>query len=109
VATEADWGTLITFLGGELAAGGKLKETGITHWLSPNTGATNETSFTGLPGGYCYYNGTFFGIRCGGFWWSATEIDANEAWYYYTYYLSSSIQKKNNFKRSGLTVRCVKD
>ena len=43
VPTDAEWTTLTTYLGGESIAGGKLKETGTSHWLSPNTVATNET------------------------------------------------------------------
>ena len=30
---------------------GELKETGNIHWSIPNTGATNESVFTALPGG----------------------------------------------------------
>ncbi len=109
VPTDSDWETLISFLGGENVAGGKLKETGFTHWLNPNKGATNETVFTALPGGYRYYNGTFFGEKCGGFWWSASEINEYQGSYWYMFYLDSSIRILNNYKRSGLSVRCVKD
>ena len=52
VPSYTEWTTLITYLGGSSVAGGKLKETGTVHWASPNTGATNESGFTGLPGGY---------------------------------------------------------
>jgi uncharacterized protein (TIGR02145 family) len=51
IPTDAEWTTLTTFLGGESVAGGKMKEAGFAHWYSPNTGATNESGFTGLPGG----------------------------------------------------------
>ncbi len=51
VPTEAEWQTLSDFLGGQYVAGGKIKEVDTTHWKSPNTGATNESGFTGLPGG----------------------------------------------------------
>ena len=73
VPTDAEWTTLTTFLGGENVAGGKLKETGTTHWTTPNTGATNETGFTALPSGYRYIDGTFLTIFSMGIWWSSTE------------------------------------
>ena len=52
VPTDAEWVALITYLEGFTVAGGKMKEKGIEHWKSPNEGATNETGFTALPGGY---------------------------------------------------------
>ena len=55
VPTDDEWTILTDYLGGKSVAGGKLKETGTSHWLSPNTGATNETGFTGLPTGYRNY------------------------------------------------------
>jgi len=67
VPTDEEWKTLITYLGDE--AGGKLKETGTTHWNSPNTGATNETGFTALPGGSIGYDAEFGHLGESGCWW----------------------------------------
>jgi len=79
--SDAEWTELTDYLGGESVAGGKLKETGTTHWASPNTDATNETGFTALPGGYRGSNGTFNYIGYFGYWWSASESNTNYAWY----------------------------
>src|SRR5690554_3367234 len=59
--SDAEWTELTNYLG-ETVAGGKLKETGTTHWASPNTGATNETGFTALPGGYRGTDGAFYNV-----------------------------------------------
>jgi uncharacterized protein (TIGR02145 family) len=56
----AEWDILINYLGGTAVAGGKMKEIGTTHWVSPNTGATNESSFTALPSGQRYGSGSSF-------------------------------------------------
>src|SRR5574344_137160 len=78
--SDAEWTELTDYLGGASVAGGKLKETGTTHWDSPNTGATNETGFTALPGGYRTNLGFFNNIGYHGNWWSATESGATNAW-----------------------------
>ena len=69
-ATPLDWGALLEFAGWDSNTGGKLKETGTSHWNSPNTGATNEYGFTALPGGYRYPQG-FMNINLTGAWWCA--------------------------------------
>jgi uncharacterized protein (TIGR02145 family) len=72
--TDNEWTTLTDFLGGDDVAGGKMKEAGTVHWSSPNTGATNSSGFTGLPGGCRYYsNGSFEALGLGGYWWSSSE------------------------------------
>ena len=107
--SDAEWTQLTDYLGGESVAGGKLKEAGTAHWQSPNTGATNETGFTALPGGYRYDDGSFDGIGDGGFWWSATEHNTNLAWYRDMYYLYSSVSRYSDNKELGFSVRCVRD
>jgi uncharacterized protein (TIGR02145 family) len=109
VSTDVEWTTLITYLGGELVAGGKLKENCATNWQSPNTGATNATGFTALPGGYRYDDGTFQSIGYSGFWWSSTAFDTS-AWYQYMYHNYTGVLKSYfNLKPSGFSVRCVMD
>jgi uncharacterized protein (TIGR02145 family) len=114
VPTYVEWKTLTTYLGGDSVSGGKLKETGTTHWISPNKSAINETGFTALPGGNRDYDGTFdyvrdYGVREYGFWWSATKWDASGAWNRSMSYGSSYVfiyAKKNE---AGYSVRCVRD
>ena len=79
--TDDEWTTLTDYLGGENVAGGKLKETGTTHWLSPNTGATNSSGFTALPAGFRYYVGVSFNrLGLSTYWWSATAYSSAYAW-----------------------------
>jgi uncharacterized protein (TIGR02145 family) len=109
VPTNDEWITLTTYIGGTSVAGGKLKEIGTTHWISPNTGATNETGFTALPGSYCYYNGTFGSFGDFGNWWSANEDNSQYAWGYYMDCNRCSIVSFNFNKEDGFSIRCVKD
>lgn len=110
VPTDAEWSTLTDYLGGTSVAGGKLRETGTTHWpRSNNTTATNETGFTALPGGGRYDFGRFLSFGIDGFWWSATENFAADAWYRHMSYKSSNIYSNWIYKHNGFSVRCVKD
>jgi uncharacterized protein (TIGR02145 family) len=105
---DTEWTTLTTFLGGEAMAGGKMKETGTAHWASPNTGATNESGFSALPGGYRYYSGNFSNVGITGGWWSS-EYSLGEAWYRGMFYNNASVSRLNHFKGYGFSVRCLRD
>src|SRR5690554_2911560 len=109
--SHAEWTELTDSLGGTSDAGGKLKETGTTHWNSPNTSATNETGFTALPGGYRYGYGTFDRVGYSGDWWSATEGSADHAWVRGMSYGSGAVYRGLNEggKELGLCVRCLRD
>ena len=109
IPTDAEWTTLKTALGGEQVAGGKMKTTGTTRWNTPNTGATNESGFAGLPGGNRYYNGTFIGIGIQGLWWSSAEYSSSLAWFCNLYYDLSVVLMVNDYKTSGISVRCLRD
>jgi uncharacterized protein (TIGR02145 family) len=109
VPTDAEWTVLTDYLDGLTVAGGKMKEVGTTSWDSPNTDATNTSSFTGLPGGHRYYDGSYGGIGYYGLWWSSTESATNGTW---TRSLSSkygNTYRGGSGKSYGASVRCLKD
>ena len=110
VPTDAEWTVLTDYLGGEGEAGGKMKSTGTQYWESPNTGATNESGFSGLPGGYrTNANGTFHLLGNDGSWWSASESGAENAWSRYLVNTNAGVTRFNSSKRGGFCLRCVRD
>lgn len=104
--SDAEWTQLITFLGGSDVAGGKLKAT--TLWNSPNIGATNESSFTSLPGGYRTIGATIF-LGQFAYWWSTTEYGDLDKWCFQMIYNNSYVYRIFRVKQQGLSVRCVKN
>jgi uncharacterized protein (TIGR02145 family) len=109
VPTHVEWQILETYLGGSSVAGSKLKESGITHWKSPNTGATNETGFTALPGGRRSREYGFDAIEDFGNWWSSSASSDVDAFARMMRYDNSSFPMWFSFKWNGLSVRCLKD
>jgi uncharacterized protein (TIGR02145 family) len=108
VPTDAEWSTLTTYLGGESIAGGKLKAT--TLWISPNTGATNSSGFSALPGGDIEsYDGAYYGIANYCYLWSSTESNTTEAWIRFMFYYGSNAMRIKNIKTNGYSVRCIKN
>jgi uncharacterized protein (TIGR02145 family) len=108
VPTATEWTTLSTYLGGDAIAGGKMKEAGLAHWYSPNTEATNETGFTGLPGG-ARLNGTFEDFGYDGYWWSSTEYSSTRANLRQLRSIDSGLLLDNLFKSDGLSIRLIQD
>ena len=109
VPSDAEWTILTNYLEGEAIAGGKLKETGLAHWNSPNTEASNSSGFTALPGGFRNFDGEFYNIGISGHWWSSTKINANSSMLRRLYYSDVKVFKGSYNKLSGLSVRCLKD
>jgi uncharacterized protein (TIGR02145 family) len=109
VPTDTEWTTLTTELGGESVAGGKMKSIGTAYWNSPNTGATNESGISGLPGGYRFYDGSFSNIKNVAFFWSATEGNLYNAWNRDLSYGSDDFAGSATPKSFGASVRCLKD
>jgi uncharacterized protein (TIGR02145 family) len=111
VPDEEEWSVLTEYLGGEWEAGGKLKEQGLVHWISPNTGALNIFGFTALPAGYRtgLSSGTFRAKGYIGWWWSSTEVDAIWARNRTLAYDAMEIARGQGLKKNGYSVRCLKD
>jgi uncharacterized protein (TIGR02145 family) len=117
VPTDVEWCTLATYLDNTVScsstswtgtdAGGKLKETGTSHWNSPNTGATNSSGFTALPGGT--YTGSSYNDRGDyGYFWTNTSSSGN----YYRWYMNNShadIRRGTLSTSNFLSVRCLKN
>ncbi len=113
IPTDGEWTTLTTCLGGESVGGGAMKESGTIHWVSPNTGATNSSGFSGLPGGSRGSDGTyptnFPTIGGHGNWWSSSQNSTSFAKSRGLNYNLGSTSNCNCSKNFGFSVRCIKD
>ncbi|MDD5508824.1 MAG: FISUMP domain-containing protein [Bacteroidales bacterium] len=91
-------------------AGGNLKESGTAYWNVPNTGATNSSGFSGLPGG-CRDSGwgDFDGLGDGGPFWTSSQFNADEAWRRGMSYYEDRVIRAHVVKGTGFAIRCMKD
>jgi uncharacterized protein (TIGR02145 family) len=107
VPSNEDMAILVEYLGGKDIAGGKLKETGITHWQTPNTGATNESGFSAVP---AFSNKVAFdndGTAVS--YWSVDYISGQGGRLWVLHYNSDQIiQTYNEYSSDAFTVRCIK-
>jgi uncharacterized protein (TIGR02145 family) len=119
VPTDAEWNTLVGYLdptyypnangSQSVTAGGKMKSTGMQYWIL-NEGATNESGFSGLPGGGRNLdNGNFYSLGSYGYWWSASESGAEFAWFRYLTNDDAVIGRGSIYDRYGFSVRCLRD
>lgn len=112
VASDNEWSILENYLGGKAVAGGKMKETGTTHWMSPNTGATNSSGFTALPGGEfdAYYNPNAYQfLKTGAIFWTSTSINSTMARERYLSHTSTESRTVDWQKVMKYSIRCIKD
>jgi len=114
VPSDAEWTTLENQLGGSSVAGGALKSTATQPtpggWTSPNTGATNSSGFTALPGGLRENNAFFYSMANFGYWWSSSVSSGSRAWNRNLNNNGSYIYRNSNdFRSMGFSVRCLKD
>lgn len=110
IPTDSEWISLTSCIGG-VGFGGKLKETGNAHWISPNTEATNSSGFTALPAGQrSFYDGTFSFLQSGTAWWSSTEAgNSSITWTRGLVNFWGTVSRNDMYKGFGISVRCVKN
>lgn len=110
IPSDEEWSRLTDFLGGESVAGKKMKS---TDFWADNDGesgnGTNESGFSGLPGGVRDVDGAFTSIGEFGYWWSSTEGSTVDAWYRYLSYNDGIVYRYDAYKNYGLSVRCLRD
>ena len=106
IPTDEEWTLLSTFLGGEDVAGKKMKST--SGWNDDGNG-TNSSGFSGLPGGYRFYDGDFSAVGLFGYWWGASEYDGSDAWSRELYDSYSGLGRSYDSQSYGFSVRCLRD
>ncbi len=111
---RSEWNTLVNYLGGPTVSGGAMKESTQSWWAAPNTGATNSSGFTGLPGGHRHSNGSFYNYNTDGYFWTISEGSilgdySTTADRLNLNYLSASTGFAQADKRNGYYVRCIKN
>ncbi len=116
VPTDSEWNALQSYLhpnsigNNNNIAGGKMKSTGTNYWQSPNTDATNESGFSGLPGGYRGDEGPYYSLGGIGFWWSSSEYSSYGAWSRRLVYNNGVLLSLSSMNlEDGLSVRCLRD
>ncbi|MFY7972718.1 MAG: protein kinase domain-containing protein [Flavobacteriales bacterium] len=105
IPSDTEWTNLINFLGAD-RAGEKLKST--SGWFDAGNGS-NESGFTGLPGGNCDLIMIGAEIGHSGWWWSATQVEHIAAMSLGLHSYNKSAQIIEAYKENGLSVRCIKD
>jgi len=110
VPGDDEWTILTDFLGGNDIAGGKMKETGTLHWQTPNTGATNESGFTAVPGGYRHAYSASGQLGEYAYFWSSTKDEHDDEYFLRDLgFDTEDVGRYGNYYNNGLSVRCIKD
>lgn len=111
IPSDSDWSSLIAFIGGESTGGGKLKEIGLTHWLTPNAGASDQYGLSLLPGGFRHYNGNFYSMGTNGTFMSTTpyQFNTSQSIAYSVYHNDVYISQVLPELARMASVRCLRD
>lgn len=106
VASDEEWSTLSSFLGGDDIAGIKLKSD--SGWANNGNGS-DAGGFKAYPGGYRYFAGLFLSAGSDGGWWTSTPHSNGYAWVRYLYSKKTNIFRNHLTNSLGFSVRCVKN
>lgn len=106
VPNDTEWAVLYNYIGGNRESGKKIQDTNPIYWAY-NMAGTNETRFSGLPGGSRSNNGTFQSLSWNCTWWTSTRAGALSV--YYDLYVKGYIERHEIENNSGFSVRCIKD
>lgn len=125
IPTDADWTALVKNLDPNAytaddsavqsdIAGGFMKSTGTYQvgtglWFDPNTGATNSSGFTALPGGYRASGNNFYSLNISGFWWTSTPDSFDYSWARSLFNDETRVYRGTASRKAAFSVRCLKD
>jgi uncharacterized protein (TIGR02145 family) len=107
VPSAAEWSTLVSYLI-EDNAGGRLKETGFTHWEAPNEGAINDVGFTALGAGW-NYSVNFSTLKYVAAFWTSSTVNSSIQSCAILEYDRPLVNLNVTQKIDGLSVRLIKD
>jgi uncharacterized protein (TIGR02145 family) len=112
IPSDNDWSILVSHLGGDAIAGGKMKKAGTDYWEAPNTGATDESGFSGYPAGYKNWQPNFADLHFYAYFWSSQEFAPYDVWSRRLEYNNSGVGNYwgnwYSYKDEGFSVRCLR-
>ncbi len=108
VPTSADWVALSDYLGGSTVAGGKMKSTGTSYWLSPNVG-DNISGFSAYPSLSRGADGVYDTQKGRtAMWWASDFVGTGISWVYYINNDNTSLTLTSYQSSAGVAIRCLK-
>ncbi|MFH1198485.1 MAG: FISUMP domain-containing protein [bacterium] len=106
---DSEWQILINSLGGNQIAGGKLKDVDSDLWLSPNTGASNESKFSALAAGFYRVDEVFMTEGEWAIFFNAQAVNSVYVKVYNLSYDSREIKPMEFLIHDAVSIRCIKD
>jgi len=112
IPSDNEWTILTNYLGVNSKTGTKMKSTSgwnQNNYLLTDQNGTNISGFSAVPCGYSHVDGPFDNVGKKVTWWSSTEFSKKNAWTRSLNCFNGYVEKDYNNKRSGFSVRCLRD